>query len=250
MVGRAAALLVLGTALGLYYAFHDRLWNASTWWDIAFVSFALIPACFALVWIVLPLRDAPGLMWAGLAFGLAALLLHLVGASTPENFCKLFGVTAFGFWFLRYFESLSWIVLVALIIPWVDAYSVWRGPTKVIVTEHRSVFTNFSFAFPIPGENGAANLGLPDLLFFALFLAAAARWNLRPRLTWLLLTLSFGATLALAVWRDIGGLPALPLLALGFLLANADLLWTRVRAELREARSDRTETHSSGRSEP
>ena len=73
----------------------------------------------------------------------------------PENFCKLFGVTAIGFWFLRYFESLSWIVLVALIIPWVDAYSVWRGPTKVIVTEHRSVFTNFSFAFPIPGENGA-----------------------------------------------------------------------------------------------
>jgi len=139
---------------------------------------------------------------------------------------------------------------VALIIPWVDAYSVWRGPTKVIVTEHRSVFTNFSFAFPIPGENGAANLGLPDLLFFALFLAASVRWNLRPRLTWLLLTLSFGATLALAVWRDIGGLPALPLLALGFLLANADLLWSRVRTELRAARSDRTETRSSGRSEP
>ena len=105
---------------------------------------------------MLPLRDAPGLIWVGLAFGLAALLLHLVGASTPENFCKLFGVTAFGFWFLRYFESLSWIVLVALIIPWVDAYSVWRGPTKVIVTEHRSVFTNFSFAFPIPGENGGS----------------------------------------------------------------------------------------------
>ena len=110
--------------------------------------------------------------------------------------------------------------------------------------------TNFSFAFPIPGENGGANLGLPDLLFFALFLAASARWKLRPRLTWLLLTLSFGATLALAVWRDLGGLPALPLLALGFLLANADLLWSRVRTELREARSDRTETRSSGRSEP
>jgi hypothetical protein len=41
------------------------------------------------------------------------------------------------------------------------------------------------------------------------------------------MTLSFGATLALAVWRDLDGLPALPLLSLGFLLANADLLWRR-----------------------
>jgi hypothetical protein len=241
--------LALGTALALYYAFHDRLWNASTWWDIAFIGLVLIPASFALVWLVLPLRNAPGLLAAGLAFGVLAFLFHIAGWSTPENFCKLFGVTAVGFWFLRYFETLSWVVLVALIIPWVDAYSVWRGPTKVIVNQHREVFTNFSFAFPIPGETSAANLGLPDLLFFALFLSASVRWALRPRLTWLLLTLSFGATLALAVWRELGGLPALPLLALGFLLANGDLIWTRLRRE-RAERSEEIGTHSSGRSEP
>ena len=249
MVGRAAALLVLGTALALYFAFHDRLWNASTWWDIAFLALVLIPACFALVWLVLPLYTAPGLLAAGLAFGVLAFLFHLAGWSTPENFSKLFGVTAVGFWFLRYFETLGWVVLVALIIPWVDAYSVWRGPTKVIVTRHREVFTNFSFAFPIPGETSAANLGLPDLLFFALFLSASVRWALRPRLTWLLLTLSFGATLAIAVWREIGGLPALPLLALGFLLANGDLIWTRLRRERAEG-SGEIGTRPSGRSEP
>ncbi len=234
MVGRAAALLALGTALALYYAFHERLWNASTWWDISFLALLLIPACFALVWLLLPLRSAPGLLAAGFVFGALALVFHFAGFSTPENFCKLFGVTAFGFWFLRYFETLSWVVLVALIIPWVDAYSVWRGPTKVIVDQHREVFTNFSFAFAIPGKTSAANLGLPDLLFFALFLAASARWELRLRLTWLLLTLSFGATLALAVWGQLGGLPALPLLALGFLLANGDLIWTRLRRERAE----------------
>jgi hypothetical protein len=249
MVGRAAALLTLGTALGLYYAFHDRLWNASTWWDIAFLALVLIPACFAMVWLLLPLRDAPGLLAAGLAFGVLALLFHLAGWNTPENFSKLFGATAIGFWFLRYFETLNWVVLVALIIPWVDAYSVWRGPTKVIVNEHRNVFTNFSFAFAIPGETSAANLGLPDLLFFALFLAASVQWALRPRLTWLLMTLSFGATLALAVWGRRGGLPALPLLALAFLLANGDLIWTRLRRE-RTERSAETETRSSGHSEP
>src|SRR5438094_2127788 len=187
MVGRAAALLILGTALALYYAFHDRLWNASTWWDIAFLALVLIPACFALVWLLLPLRNAPGLLAVGLAFGVLALLFHLAGWGTPENFCKLFGVTAVGFWFLRYFETLSWVVLVAMIIPWVDAYSVWRGPTKQIVTHHEHVFSVLSFAFPVPGEHGAANLGVPDLLFFALFLAAAARFGLRVLPTWICL---------------------------------------------------------------
>ena len=67
-----------------------------------------------------------------------------------------------------------------------------------------------SFAFPVLGEHGAANLGLPDLLFFGLFLAAAHRFKLRVNVTWVLLTASFGATMALAVWKDpfgIGGLP-------------------------------------------
>jgi hypothetical protein len=234
---RAAALLGLLAALSIYSAFHDRLWDASTWWDIAFLALVLIPACFALVWLVLPVRQARGLLGAGIALGALAWALHLAGWNTAENFAKLFAVTFVGFAFLEYFETLSWVVLVSLIIPWVDAYSVWRGPTKVIVTEHAHVFTNFSFAFPIPGETTAANLGLPDLLFFSLFLAAAARFRLRPPWTWVLMTLSFGATLALAVWRDLGGLPALPLLALGFLLANCDLIWTQLWRQRADARS-------------
>ena len=73
-------------------------------------------------------------------------------------------------------------------------------------------------------------------MFFALFLAAASRFRLRPGLTWILMTLSFGATLALAVWRNLGGLPALPLLSLGFLLANGDLIWAKLRRDA-DARS-------------
>jgi len=230
-VGRVAALLVLGAALGLYYGFHRRLWSASDWWDIAFLGLVLIPACFALVWFVLPLRLGRGLLAVGIALGVLAWAFHVAGWSTAENFSKLFGVTALGFWFLTYFETLGYVVLVSLIIPWVDALSVWRGPTHTITEHHPGVFTNFSVAFPIPGENTAANLGLPDLLFFALFLAAAARFGLRPALTWLLMTLSFGATLALTVALDQNGLAALPLLALGFLLANGDLIWTRLRRD-------------------
>jgi hypothetical protein len=230
-VGRAAALLALLAALGLYSAFHARLWNGSTWSDIAFVSLVLIPACFGLVWLLLPLWPARWLLPAALVLGGLAAAFHFAGWNTPENFAKLFAVTFVGFAFLAYFETLNWVVLVALLIPWVDAYSVWRGPTKVIVTRHEHVFTTFSFAFPIPGERTAANLGLPDLMFFALFLAASVRYGLRVKLTWLLLTLSFGATLAIAVWWDLGGLPALPLLSLGFLAANADLIWAQLRRD-------------------
>ena len=88
-----------------------------------------------------------------------------------------------------------------------------------------------SFTFPVPGE-GAFQLGLPDLLFFAIFLAAAARWRLRVLRTWALLVLSFGTTMALAIYADpfgIGGLPALPLLCLAFLGGNADILWRTLR---------------------
>ena len=98
------------------------------------------------------------------------------------------------------------------------------------------MFTTLSFAFPVWGDRGAANLGLPDLLFFAVFLAATARWHLRVFWTWLVMALSFGATLALAVYGDVDGLPALPLLCLAFLGVNADLLLKRYK-ERREAAS-------------
>jgi hypothetical protein len=45
------------------------------------------------------------------------------------------------------------------------------------------------------------------------------------------MTASFGVTIVIAVWLDLGGLPAQPLLSLAFLLANGDLLWRHFRRE-------------------
>ena len=230
-MGRIAALLGLCIALGAYYLWSESLPNLSIWAEVAVLTFLVIPAVFGLVYFALPLRRARHLLASGIAVALLAAGLEIIGLDVLANFAKLGAVTLLAFWFLTYFETAAWVVVVALIIPWVDAISVWRGPTKHIVTQRRELFTTFSFAFPVPGENDTAQLGLPDLLFFALFLGAAARWKLRVRLTWLAMTLSFGATLALTVAFDIGGLPALPLLSLGFLLPNADILWRRLRAE-------------------
>jgi hypothetical protein len=234
-VGRATALLGLSALVGAYYATLTDLPSASLWWEIAWLAFVVIPAVCALVLALLPLSRLPvarmmlialGFLGLTVAFGLSGL--HLLA-----NFGKL-GAMVFAAWaFLWFFEELSWVVLVALIIPWVDAYSVWRGPTKTIVEKHGSIFSAFSFVFPLPPKghvDQATHLGLPDLFFFSLFLAAASRFGLRVIPTWIGTTLSFGATMALAIWWNVSGLPALPLLALGFLLPNADLLWRRLRA--------------------
>lgn len=225
-----AGAALLG-ALAAYDALADTLPRLPLWWAVALVACVLIPATFALVWLALPLRHRRGLPVAAAAFTLLAVLAALAELDVVGNYAKLAAITAFGFWFLDFFERLSWVVLVALIIPLVDSISVWRGPTNQIVSERPEVFRLLSFAFPVP-DAGSFQLGLPDLLFFAVFLGAASRWALRVPLTWLVMTASFGITMALAVWKDwfgIGGLPALPLLCVAFLAVNADLLWRELR---------------------
>jgi hypothetical protein len=222
---RAAAFAALAVALGAYYAFTDRFPELSQSWDVAFLGFCLMPAVFALVWLALPFRRAERLWLVTLALLLLTVVLELADLGALANFSKLAVMTSFAFWFLTFFETVLWVALVALVIPIVDSFSVWRGPTRHIVEEQPQIFDVFSFAFPSPGGESSANLGLPDLLFFALFLASAARWNLRVGWTWIALTLSLGLTMWLAVVWDVAGLPALPGLAFGFLIPNADLLW-------------------------
>ena len=229
---RLLALGALAAALAAYYALHESLPNLTLWWDIAVLALVVMPAVFATVLLVLPLWRARGVGFVGLACIPLAAVLDIVGADSAGSFAKLAAATFLAWWFLSLFEDVSWVVTVAAIVPWVDAYSVFRGPTKAIVTHRRGIFDHLSFAFTVPGQSSTANLGIPDLVFFALFLGAAARFRLRPGLTWVLLVASFGATTALAVWLDFAGLhglPALPLLSLGFFLANGDVLWRALR---------------------
>jgi hypothetical protein len=324
--------LALFVGLVAYYALFRYGPNLPTNADVVFVGFVLIPLVFGLVWFALPLRRWRGLLGAAIAFAVLAVVATRADLEVVANFAKLGAATAIAFWFLSYFENALWITLVALLIPIVDSYSVWRGPTRHIISERPEVFTALSFSFPLSGErqvflswrepfagptsyevlrepggrrndapirdenaNGevafaeaeldarrdyryevvalypvtnvaspeipsywrdtnsdshlqvstldrraprdlriesvdsAAKLGLPDLLFFGLFLAAADRFGLRRRATWLTMALSLGVTLAGTYFFEVDGLPALPLLAFGFLLPNLDLLWRAFR---------------------
>ena len=117
-----------------------------------------------------------------------------------------------------------------MLVPWVDIWSVAAGPTQYVVEERPGIFERIAVAFPSPGETASVNLGPPDVIFFSLFLAAAARFGLRVAPTWVGMTALLAATLVLVwSWDGVAGLPALPAVCLGFLLPNADLLWRDVR---------------------
>jgi hypothetical protein len=226
-VVRAAALLVLLAGLGVYYGISEELPELSQWGNVVFLGLVLMPATFLLVGLALPLRHE-----GSAQIGIAALVLVAVTVVLEQldldiaaNFVKLAAAAAVGWWFLGFFEALSWVLLVALLIVPVDAFSVARGPTKEIVENQPEVFNALSVSFPLPGQHSSAQLGLPDILFFSLFLGAAERFGLRVGWTWLVMTLSFGTTLALAVAFDVSGLPALPLLSVAFVAVNADLIW-------------------------
>ena len=187
-----------------------------------------MPATLGLILLALPLWSRRSIIAVGLAFGIAAVVTWELNSHLVSNFAKL-GVYACAGWaFLWLFEALSWVIIVAAIIPFVDAISVAAGPTKAIVNHHFEVYSAVAVAFLAPGGL-AADLGPPDILFFALFLAASVRWSLRPVLTWLAMTGMYSLTLVIANLTDAKGLPALPFLSFGFLLANADLLWRPFR---------------------
>ena len=228
-MGRAPALLALVAALVAWYEVAPHLGTVSLWRDVAIISLAVIPVLFGISLLLVPAWDSRLVPGVALLAILLAVGLWLLDLQVPANFAKFAAVTAVAWLFLRYFEALSWVVLVACIIPWVDAYSVWRGPTHSITTHHEAVFTRLSVAFVVPGHDVPARIGLPDVLFFSVFLAASVRFRLRPRATWLCMVASLGITISLTTFWSSGGLPALPGISLGFLLPNIDLIWTRLR---------------------
>jgi hypothetical protein len=226
---RWAAAAGLTAALALYTAGAGRLWDAGLWPDLAWLVLVLFPATLGLAWLLLPLREHPAVLPAALVAVVLAVLAHLLELDVLNNLAKVVALTLLGLWFLAFFENALWAALIAVIIPWVDAISVWRGPTDYVVEQQPELFDTVSVAFRIPGEDATANLGPPDVLFFALFLGAADRFGLRVAATWLAMTALLGGTLVLTATTDVSGLPALPAICVGFLLPNADLLWRALR---------------------
>lgn len=225
---RRTAFLVLAAAVVTWDAVAPHFGALGVWPTVAIIAAAVLPATLGLILLALPLWSRHWILVAGIVFGIAAVVSWKLDSHLVSNFAKLGAYTCFGWAFLWLFEELSWVLIVALIIPFVDAISVAAGPTKAIVNHHFAVYSAVAVAFLAPGGL-AADLGPPDIAFYALFLAAAVRWRLRPIWTWLAITTMYSLTLVIANLAEVNGLPALPFLSFGFLVANGDLLWRRLR---------------------
>jgi hypothetical protein len=226
---RTAAFLAVAICVVVWFVVAPHLPRIGLWPSIVLIAVAVLPGMLLLGWIALPLWRMRWLAVYAIGLALIALVCSLLGFGLPANLAKFAAAISAGWAFLALFERVSWVVVVAAIIPAVDALSVWRGPTRTITQHHFQVYTDVAVAFVVPG-GGAAYLGPPDILFWALFLGAAARWRLRAGATWLAMTGMYSLTVVIATAASLGGLPALPFLSVGFLGANADLLWRAIRS--------------------
>jgi len=236
-VGRAAALLasrrvaafvVAAAVVVTWFVVAPHIARLDLWPSILLVSIVVMPGTLLLALIALPLWRERWLFPAAVVLALIAFGCSQAGWGLAGDFAKLWAAIFVGWAFLRLFEELSWVVLVSVVIPLVDTISVYRGPTKAITEHHFHVYTAVAIAFLVPG-GAAAYLGPPDVLFYALFLAAAQRFGLRVISTWVSMTGMYALTVIIATAAHVGGLPALPFLSFGFLLPNADLVWRSIR---------------------
>ena len=212
---RAAALAAVLVLLVAWDAGAGVLPELSRWPDVLLLSLVVLPVTFLVPWLALPLSQIRIALPLAGCFAVLALVSYLADIDSLFNVAKLLTLTMIGYVFMQVFEALSWVVLIALIIPWVDAWSVWRGPTGYVVSNKPGLIERISIGFRSPGSDGFASLGPPDILFFALFLAAAYRFDLRVGWTWFSMVGLLALTLLLTTEWDVAGLPALPAIGSG-----------------------------------
>ncbi|MCW2926660.1 MAG: hypothetical protein JWM86_628 [Thermoleophilia bacterium] len=204
--------------------------------------FALVTA---LAWSVAVAWPAPmRLLLAGVALSFAlVVVLNVADVDIASDVAKLcFGSLA-GVAFVRAIERPWWLLPIFLLVPAADAWSVFsdQGVTNQVVERARDEPRWIDWptiASPVAGVDYEflGRLGIVDVLFLALMLAATVRWGLGIRRALVLLPTGLLLTTILVIERPQDALPALPLLCVAFLLATGPALVRDARAAWRETR--------------
>jgi len=136
---------------------------------------------------------------------------------------RILAAACLGISLARYVTSVGTVLIIVLAAIASDIFSVFAGPTRVLVQEDSPILDGLLLVFPTFGSALGFGLGLSDFIFLALFAAASGFLNLRYVAT--LLGICFAAFLAVTAGLLLERpLPALPFIAIAFVLVNADLI--------------------------
>lgn len=144
-------------------------------------------------------------------------------ALSVANLSRILAAACVGIALARYVESVGVVLIIVAAAIASDLFSVFAGPTRTLMREDSPLLDVLLLVFPTFGSALGFGLGVSDFIFLALFAAASRFLNLRYVVT--LLGVCSAAFLALTAGLMFGRpLPALPFVAVAFVLVNADLI--------------------------
>jgi hypothetical protein len=179
---------------------------------VAATTLALLPAHDTVV--------GPLLILLGGGLLMGALNAAHVGAGA--NVAEALVAASAGLLFARFLRAPAYAITLPLFVALIDAWSVASGPTERLIAGGTAIDDPLSFDLPAWGGGlSAGHLGLSDAVFLSMFAAWALHLEFRRVATIAGLVCGLVAAIALGVVLD-RAIPALPLLAAGYLLPNAD----------------------------
>jgi len=117
----------------------------------------------------------------------------------------------------------SYLVPLSLVASVTDFWSVWGGPSHIMVHEPTFQYY-FLVSYPLLGTKEILpTLGLGDITFLALYFALLPQYNLKIRATSWAIVFAFLITFLLSFLAG-NALPAIPFISAAFLLINWKLL--------------------------
>jgi hypothetical protein len=144
-------------------------------------------------------------------------------ALSLANLLRILAAASVGISLARYVGSVGVVLLIVAVATVSDLFSVFAGPTRTLVEEDSPVLDLLLLVFPTFGSALGFGLGASDFVFLALFAAASRFLDLRYPAT--LLCTCFATFLAVTAGLLLERpLPALPFIAIAFVLVNADLI--------------------------
>lgn len=177
---------------------------------------------FATTLSLLPARDTViGPVLVTLGAGLLMATLNAAGVGAGANVAEALVAAAVGLLFARWLRAPAVAVAVPVFVAAIDVWSVASGPTSRLIEQGLDASDPLSLDMPAWGGGSAGQLGVSDAVFLSMFAAWAMHFGFRRTATILGMALGLIGSLVLSLVLD-EAIPALPLLAIGYLLPNVD----------------------------